>query len=428
MTEADDEKDAGKRLRKLVADIDSPVARAIAQTDFVKSLGITDWAKKYPELLGTSSTIARMAALQSQIAGPDGPLRELAVARADVIGSTSAIAKLVEQAGIVGTNSAAARMIDQMRLAPGKSTASRLAEQYKGMSGLSELSKADQAMLKSAGMSSAMEAALASTRSMPQLAALSGAGFASQYADLLKKATAFSGAFEQHRARLLELTRHIGKVGTSFLPPNWREVGFPTNLEELLLEEGLPLAWVPPQDILEKLFAAKTAGQRRQVISANRKRITESCIIELEDIKFTDNMRQTWVDDFALEAAYALREGRWRSSQALSANLLDSVLSNAIEESAHAEVKNNKKKIDWESYPVKPALVLGALYGIHARYFPSKGDPIPTKFSRHASVHGVSIQQYKQVNAVIALMHVVGLLRLVEEESRPVRRPSKRSK
>jgi hypothetical protein len=77
---------------------------------------------------------------------------------------------------------------------------------------------------------------------------------------------------------------------------------------------------------------------------------------------------------------------------------------------------------------VKAALVLGALYGFHAQYFASTGDPIPTKYWRHASVRGVSIQPYKQVNAVIALMlHVVGLLRLLEA-SHPIKQQKKPGK
>lgn len=75
---------------------------------------------------------------------------------------------------------------------------------------------------------------------------------------------------------------------------------------------------------------------------------------------------------------------------------------------------------------MKPALVLGALYEIHAQYFASKGDPSRQKYSRHASVCGVVIQPYKRVNAVIALMHVVGLFRLVEA-SHPIKQQMKQA-
>ncbi len=62
---------------------------------------------------------------------------------------------------------------------------------------------------------------------------------------------------------------------------------------------------------------------------------------------------------------------------------------------------------------MKPALVAGARYEIHAQNFASKGDPSRQKYSRHASVRGVLIQPDKQVNGVIALIHFVGLVRLV---------------
>lgn len=61
------------------------------------------------------------------------------------------------------------------------------------------------------------------------------------------------------------------------------------------------------------------------------------------------------------------------------------------------------------------------------KVLPSKGNPIRTKSLRHASVHGVSIQQHKQVNTVIVLMHAVGLLPVVEA-SHPVKQQKKRAK
>jgi hypothetical protein len=111
----------------------------------------------------------------------------------------------------------------------------------------------------------------------------------------------------------------------------------------------------------------------------------------------------------------------------ISAGLLTGASHTAIEESTHAPVKNSKKKIDRESYPVKPSIVPGALYAVHAQYVTSKRDPFPTKYSRHSSVRWVSIQPYKQVNAVIAVMHVVGLLRLVEA-GHPIKQQKKRAK
>jgi hypothetical protein len=345
----------------------------------MKSFLESHW-ERYPEVFGASEAIAKLAGPQARLTlGVD-------------------LARVVRASGLTGPDSAFAKLADQLR-PPGLEKA--LADLTAPIKAATEL---NAAALKVAGASRAMGLAVASTQ-----------------------AIAFIDAIDRQRALLLDLARRIGVVGISLLPPNWKDVGFPENLEELLLDEGLPLAWVPPQEILEKLLAASTPGQRRQVISSNRKRLTQACIDELQAIDLKVKARQVWVDDFALEAAYALREGRWRASQALSANLVDSVLRSAIDASVTAEVKDQKKRFEWDSYEVKSALVFGALYGIYAHYFPSSGDPVPRKLSRHATAHVVSPQQYLPINALLALMHVVGLLRLVEEAGKPVK-PSKRAK
>ena len=70
--------------------------------------------------------------------------------------------------------------------------------------------------------------------------------------------------------------------------------------------------------------------------------------------------------------------------------------------------------MDINQYPLRVAIVLGGIWGSYGEFWPSNGDVIPREFSRHGSAHGVSRRQYSRINSLLALMHVVSLLKLLE--------------
>ena len=140
-----------------------------------------------------------------------------------------------------------------------------------------------------------------------------------------------------------------------------------------------------------------------------------ACIAELEGVK---EPRLKEYVEFAVEAAESLRDGRWRASQALSANLMDSILNRSFDKASKKRLTDQKTRVGWEDYPIRSALVIGGIWGSYSEYWPSKGDPIPRRYTRHASAHGVSRRQYTRLNAVIALMHIVGLLKVSHQALR----------
>lgn len=200
---------------------------------------------------------------------------------------------------------------------------------------------------------------------------------------------------------------------SAMLPPNWRgdDVSIPKNLETLLLDEGLPLAWVPPRDVIVRLFAAKTAAERRKILGNRWKPITTACLEELRQVSHQD---LTEYAEFAVEAAATLLDGRSKSSQALSANLLDTILRASFDEKDRTAIIGQKQRLDIDDYPLRVAIVLGGIWGSHGQFWPNKGEKIPRKYSRHGNTHGVSKRQYSRINALLALMHVVALLRVLE--------------
>lgn len=215
------------------------------------------------------------------------------------------------------------------------------------------------------------------------------------------------------REQFAGLLKGVRAALDSMLPPNWRSdaVQFPHDLEVLLLDEGLPLAWVPPQDVLAKVFASETAAARRRVFGSHWKSVTTACLSELEGIQ--DAGLHEYVE-FAVDAAKALRDGQSKASQALSANLLDTILRRSFSKDSHRALTDQDSRPSIDDYPVRVAIVIGGIWGSHSEYRPWRRDAIPHRYSRHASAHGVSRRQYSRVNAIMALMHVVGLLKVME--------------
>lgn len=223
----------------------------------------------------------------------------------------------------------------------------------------------------------------------------------------------------QHNQRdqFAQLLATVRRAFESSLPPNWPTDGalIPAVLEALLLDEGLALAWVPPEPIVRRLFDAGSPAERRQIIGRRWKSIGAACVAELDQV---DEPRLAGHVRFAQKAATSLLAGAPEPSQALSANLLDSILRAEFDESSRVEITGQKVRLDIEEYPLRVAIVLAGIWGSHGQFHSSNGDAIPRRYTRHGSAHGVSGRQYSRVNAVIALMHVVALLRLLDTDLR----------
>lgn len=219
------------------------------------------------------------------------------------------------------------------------------------------------------------------------------------------------------------------------LPPNWRspDVAFPAlaELAHLQLEEGLPLAWVPPNAVLREVLACRTPAGRRRVISRESDAITKACLRELRRLRSTETTE--WRAS-ARRATEAMTAGHWRAGQALAAIALDTATERFVRSSyryATMQSRNGKGGVrvatppgsfeeslpTWADvdYP-RAMLVLHSLYGAFAEFDLRSGAPVPTQFTRHGTIHSISSRQYSKANALIALMHLVGLLCLMEDE------------
>jgi hypothetical protein len=231
----------------------------------------------------------------------------------------------------------------------------------------------------------------------------------------------FLAALEQQRKQWDSLFETVRRISKWLYPENWEGVDRPTTdvIELIVVDEGIPLAWVPGTDTLQAILGAPTATRRRQIIGKRWKHIASDCEAVLGEIEHKNLQCHL---PYAMEIACALREGHTAAAQALAANLLDSILRRNFEQNQRKEVTTNKKggkRYDFEAHHIRSAFTLPAVWRAYAEYWQHQGDPIPRTFGRHPSAHAVSRTQYSRVNAVIALMLVTSLLMLLDWESEP---------
>jgi hypothetical protein len=219
------------------------------------------------------------------------------------------------------------------------------------------------------------------------------------------------------RQQFGDLFEGVGKFIRLSFPPNWQGdnllIPNQADLEELLLDEGLALAYVPPKKILEQIFKSPDAQTRRNIIGRNWRKITQCCEIELTTIQ---NPKLVHYAGFANSAASSLLDSHTAPSQALSISTLDSALRLEFNPSSFTLITNQSTRFDINGYSLRIALVLGGIWGSYGQYWPNAGDKIPRRLSRHATAHGVSNNQYSRVNAVIALMHLTALLLVMDRD------------
>ncbi|WP_235567511.1 hypothetical protein [Microbacterium sp. Root280D1] len=208
-----------------------------------------------------------------------------------------------------------------------------------------------------------------------------------------------------------ELTKGL-KLGRPHLPSNWRGVETePDELEDevrAILEEGIPLAWVPSARVIELLLAAPDASSRRRVISNNHKGIVTSCERLVSRLA---QKRALLYGDMIRKAINALRDGHVEAAQSLATNVLDTLVTQHSKAALQAplgvvtNVASYKKfrKRSWRlTLAVHPVTTI-----MSGRY---TVDDRPDGYRRNATAHAITRHQYNRINTVLAIMNATSLL------------------
>lgn len=208
-------------------------------------------------------------------------------------------------------------------------------------------------------------------------------------------------------------------------PPNWRSVpDIDFEAAIALVNEGVPLVWVPRGSIVAKLLEAADGPARDVVLVSSRDEIAEDCMDVLAEIT-ADELKE--LADLAATAVGAIQNGFGPPAQALGANILDTVLRKAASRGVLLSAPKPKVSFykhvtsqvslvtgDVGLFDFQAACVLAPVITALASFWPST-DPTPTRFGRHATAHRVDLMQYTEANAIVAVMLAVSVLREAEE-------------
>lgn len=199
----------------------------------------------------------------------------------------------------------------------------------------------------------------------------------------------------------------IRELTKDLFPDNLSGVDF--ELDDLtvwMMDEGLPIAWVPNSETVALVIAAGSPGARRAVYGRRWRGILNDCADRLDRMTASDIQVHV---EFARKAIRAMRADQWEAGQALTGNTLDTVMLNYFDKKTRIEIVG-KNRIDPDEYGVRQYFAFAQVWGIHRQFWADKGDKIPGTFNRHGTVHGVSKRQYSRINAVLGIAHLTSIL------------------
>jgi hypothetical protein len=170
--------------------------------------------------------------------------------------------------------------------------------------------------------------------------------------------------------------------------------------------------------VLQELLDAH-AADRADVFATRRQEIIEDCRAVLSDVTSPDLAEHV---AFLKEALDIAADGRLAAAQSLAASIFDTVLRHTIKPSRiSGYYKRVKDEINARHDNASIAEMRWGFVHVPAiaaldTFDQPNGDPIPTKFNRHASAHAAGRAQYTPANAVIALTLATSLVREAHQE------------
>ncbi|ROR74429.1 hypothetical protein [Bogoriella caseilytica] len=208
--------------------------------------------------------------------------------------------------------------------------------------------------------------------------------------------------------------RVFADLNRYLLPPNLRDHADEvtvTQVYRFLREEGIPLYLVPSGRVAVRLLRAEDHRARRKVLNDCYGQIIEDCADLLARADH-EQVREEVL--FVQDGLGAMKAGHTRSAQAIFTVTLDTLIARFYPEKAIRTAITSRKRgeevpEEINSMGVREAMVWLPIWNAHEQFWRDKGDSIPYRYSRHASVHGVSKRQFSKRNCAQALMLVTSL-------------------
>lgn len=189
------------------------------------------------------------------------------------------------------------------------------------------------------------------------------------------------------------------------LPPNWGDVDLGSAVD--LAEQGWPIVWVPNSGIVARLVAASSDEEREAIVIAEAVGVVQDVIDALDAAAAPG---ESAIVDALREAAASASDGRWIACQATTAVTLDTLVGAETLIKRHLSTITERYSVDDVTlYEMRLALILRAVPPAFTEFRVHRGDPVPSRFNRHATVHRVSYDQLTKLNALTGLLIATSL-------------------
>ena len=180
--------------------------------------------------------------------------------------------------------------------------------------------------------------------------------------------TLFEYTFRKEQLTDLFKRLNIDEYAAS-LPSNWIDAGLEDYdyglLEQLILDEGLALAWVVEPDLLTQLLTAESEFERHEILTAHWEDITDHCCKLLD--KVTSQKLAEW-RGFALKVAHALRHDNPEAAQALAASLIETMLVDNFTYDGKREKMKRENRPQISLGAISRGIVYGGLWGVFLKF------------------------------------------------------------
>jgi hypothetical protein len=196
------------------------------------------------------------------------------------------------------------------------------------------------------------------------------------------------------------------------LPSNWRQLSFEDakRAQQLVVEHGIPIIWVPNPELTEKVLAAPGRNEAQTALNSERDSVLTDIETALTEV--SDGQLTTFVA-MARRAVAAALDDHPEAAQALASAVLTATLDQGLGFARFGEVR------DWaEKHPPDEA-GLGSyrttlVLDLAARYVLGWGNEKPG-YNRNKTLHTISGDQYTEEHSLLSLMAMTALLREIQE-------------
>jgi hypothetical protein len=251
------------------------------------------------------------------------------------------------------------------------------------------------------------------TRSLtPGLAALVGQSVASSMSEGVRSViaewySAFNRAFDW--SRLTAIGDVLQTAFSAARPWNLHDVDI-SDMEAvaaLAMEDGIPVAWVPRAALVRKLVATRPGDERFVLLLEHADEILDDCTTILDEREVDGGYGQR-----CREAITAHRGGHIAAAQSHATNVVDSLILETFDR------PQRRSATDFASVPwlettlgeTSANLALRPVAAAFVAWRVDAGEPVPAKFSRHATVHAAADPAaFTGVTALVAAMLATSL-------------------